>query len=148
MICMYVTDAGKGSVEVSIMDPSGHRDHCKATITTGSKEGVYMVEYTPNEVGLYSINISFSGSAIPKSPFGVNVGAAINSKAVYATGRGIQPRGVRVNQKAEFRVHTKEAGKAEVNFFKIQIIGPGEYIDIIIVKDKKLNFDNVKYNYC
>ena len=43
----------------------------------------------------------------------------------YATGRGIQPKGVRVNEKAEFRVHTKGAGAAEV---KVHIIGPGKAI--------------------
>lgn len=41
----------------------------------------------------------------------------------YATGRGIQPRGIRVNDKAPFRVHTKGAGNGEV---KVQIFGPGK----------------------
>lgn len=90
-----------------------------------NKDGVVLVEYTAMEVGLHSISITFSGKAIPKSPFGVNVGPAINAKAVYATGRGIQPRGVRVKQNAEFKVHTKDAGKGEV---KVQIIGPGKVL--------------------
>ena len=103
------------------MDPNGHRDKVKPTITP-QKDGVYLVEYTATVMGLHSINISFAGKAIPNSPFGVNIGAAINPKAVYATGRGIQPRGVRVKQHAEFKVHTKGAGTAEV---KCQVIGPG-----------------------
>ena len=53
--------------------------------------------------------------------------SASNAKSCYATGRGIQPRGVRVNEQADFRVHTKGAGTAEV---KIQIIGPGRLLDM------------------
>ena len=48
--------------------------------------------------------------------------AASNAKACYATGRGIQPRGVRVKDNADFYVHTKGAGEGEVS---VQIIGPG-----------------------
>ena len=118
----FQTDAGKGTVEVVIMDPAGHRDKIKPTISPVNKDGVVLVEYTSTEVGLHSISITFSSKSIPKSPYGVNVGPAINPKAVYATGRGIQPRGVRVKQNAEFKVHTKDAGKGEV---KVQIIGPG-----------------------
>ncbi|KAL4226921.1 hypothetical protein ACF0H5_014899 [Mactra antiquata] len=119
---VFTKDAGKGTVEVTILDPNGHKDKIKPTLQPINKDGVVLVEYTPVEVGLHSISITFSSTAIPKSPYGVNVGPAINPKAVYATGRGIQPRGVRVKQNAEFKVHTKDAGKGEV---KVQIIGPG-----------------------
>ncbi|XP_053377764.1 filamin-A-like isoform X5 [Mercenaria mercenaria] len=115
-------DAGKGTVEVTITDPQGHRDKVKPTIHPVDKDGVVLVEYTAVEMGLHSVSITYSSKAIPKSPFGVNVSSAINPKAVYATGRGIQPRGVRVKQNAEFKVHTKDGGKGEV---KVQIIGPG-----------------------
>ena len=116
-----ILDAGKGNVDVVILDPVGHKDKIKPTITP-SKEGVYLVEYTAMEAGLHSINVMFGGKPIPNSPFGVNVSPASNAKAVYATGRGIQPRGVRVKQHAEFKVHTKGAGTAEV---KVQVTGPG-----------------------
>lgn len=123
---MFFTDAGRGTVEVSILDPQGHREKVKPTIHPVNKDGVVLVEYTAIEMGLHSVSISFSGTTIPKSPYGVNVGAAINPKAVYATGRGIQPRGVRIKQRAEFKVHTKDAGVAEV---KVQVIGPGLSLD-------------------
>ena len=48
--------------------------------------------------------------------------AATNAKVCYASGRGIQPRGIRVKDNAEFKVHTKGAGKGDLN---VQIIGPG-----------------------
>lgn len=125
LVLIGFIDAGKGAVEVTVLDPAGHKDKVKPTVHPVNKEGVFLVEYTAVDVGLHSISITFSGGAIPKSPYGVNVGPAINPKAVYATGRGIQPRGVRVKQNAEFKVHTKDAGKGDV---KVQIIGPGEHI--------------------
>lgn len=54
--------------------------------------------------------------------------AASNAKMCYATGRGIQPKGVRVNGNADFKVHTKGAGSAEV---KVHIIGPGEPLQLV-----------------
>ena len=66
-------DAGRGNVEVTILDPSGHRDKVKSTIKAAGKDGVYLVEYTAKEVGLHSITVTFGSSTIPHSPFGVNV---------------------------------------------------------------------------
>lgn len=41
--------------------------------------------------------------------------AAFNAGACLAYGRGIQPRGLRVNEKADFFVTTKDAGEAELD---------------------------------
>ncbi|KAK3102524.1 hypothetical protein FSP39_011943 [Pinctada imbricata] len=120
---VFTKNAGKGNVDVAILDPHGRKDTIRPSISAvPGKEGVYLVEYIPAEPGLHSINIMFAGQQIPKSPYGVSVSPASNAKMCYATGRGIQPKGVRVNENADFKVHTKGAGTAEV---KIQIIGPG-----------------------
>ena len=75
---IYITDAGKGNVDVSILDPHGRKDTIRPSITTvPGKEGVYLVEYIPAEHGLHSINIMFAGQAIPKSPYGVSVSAGM-----------------------------------------------------------------------
>ncbi|XP_063405530.1 filamin-B-like isoform X4 [Mytilus trossulus] len=118
-------EAGKGNVDVVILDPHGRKDTIRPSINLApgkEKEGIYLVEYVALETGLHSVNVYFAGQQIPKSPFGVGVGAASNAKMCYATGRGIQPRGVRVKDNAPFKIHTKGAGNAEV---KVQIIGPG-----------------------
>ena len=47
---------------------------------------------------------------------------AVDARRCYATGRGIQPKGIRVNDNADFKVHTEGAGVGEL---KVQIIGPG-----------------------
>lgn len=44
---------------------------------------------------------------------------ACDAKKCYATGRGIQPKGVRVNDNADFKVHTQGAGEGEL---KVQVL--------------------------
>ncbi|CAL1528168.1 unnamed protein product [Lymnaea stagnalis] len=120
---VYTQSAGKGTIDVAILDPHGHKDKVRPAISpVVGKEGTYLVEYTAMEPGLHSVNVFFSGQQITGSPFGVNVAPASNAKACYATGRGIQPRGIRVKDQAVFYVHTKGAGDGEV---AVQIFGPG-----------------------
>ncbi|XP_041349933.1 filamin-A-like isoform X2 [Gigantopelta aegis] len=120
---IYTKGAGNGNVDVVVLDPHGRKDTVRPNIQpVKGKEGTYLVEYSPIEPGQYSVNVFFSGHQIPNSPFAVGVSPASNAKACYVTGRGIQPRGIRVKDNAEFKVHTKGAGKGDVN---VQIIGPG-----------------------
>jgi Filamin/ABP280 repeat len=65
-------DAGMGAVDVAILDPEGHRDATRPTITQKA-DGVWLVEYTPVAPGLHSVNVFFAGKAIPASPFGVGI---------------------------------------------------------------------------
>ena len=46
-------------------------------------------------------------------------------KKCYATGRGIQPRGVRVGDLADIKVHTEGAGDGEVTG---TLVGPRKSI--------------------
>ena len=39
---------------------------------------------------------------------------AVDARKCYATGRGIQPKGVRVRDNADFKVHTEGAGVGEL----------------------------------
>ncbi|BFZ08117.1 hypothetical protein BsWGS_11156 [Bradybaena similaris] len=120
---VYTQQAGRGTVDVVILDPNGQRDKVKPTIVPiVGKEGTYRVEYTALVPGLHSVNVFFNGIQIPGSPYGVTVASTSNAKAAYATGRGIQPRGVRVKDNAVFYVHTKGAGEGQVG---VQIFGPG-----------------------
>jgi len=47
---------------------------------------------------------------------------AVDARRCYATGRGIQPKGVRVGDDADFKVHTQGAGEGDLN---VKVIGPG-----------------------
>lgn len=49
--------------------------------------------------------------------------AACNPSACRAVGRGLQPKGVRVKETADFKVYTKGAGSGEL---KVTVKGPSE----------------------
>ncbi|XP_067932451.1 filamin-A-like isoform X2 [Watersipora subatra] len=115
-----IQGAGVGNVEVIIVDSRGHKDTCKARVSKSS-ETTYYVEYVAKEVGRYSVHIYFAGKEIPYSPYTVNIGAPVEPKKAYATGRGVQGKGVRIQDVADIMVHTAGAGSAEVSG---KLIGP------------------------
>jgi len=129
---VFTKNAGMGVVDVAILDPHGHRDSTRPTITQKS-DGVWLVEYYPTMDGLHSINIFFAGKAIPNSPFGVGITPAIDAKKCYVTGRGVQLSGIRVGDKPEFTVHTDGAGDGEL---KVSCEIGGKEIPISV---KKIN---------
>lgn len=45
-----------------------------------------------------------------------------DARKVRATGRGLQPQGVRVGDVADFKIHTEGAGEGVP---EVQVIGPG-----------------------
>ncbi|XP_064632240.1 filamin-A-like isoform X7 [Lineus longissimus] len=137
---VFTKKAGFGNIEIVILDPHGRKDIVKPKVTKTS-EDTYLVEYMPKEEGLHSVSVFFAGSAIPKSPFGVGVAPPCNPSKVYATGRGIQPKGVRVRDVADFQVHTEGAGDGEL---KVHVTGPGGVEEKVIVKQiDKTNYECV-----
>lgn len=125
-----IKDAGEGPVDVVINDPSGNPNAVKPKIQR-QPDGSYRVEYTPKVTGVHTISIVFCGQPIPKSPISVTITTASNAKKCYATGRGIQPKGIRVKDKADFKVHTKGAGEADL---KVTITGPGNVPEAVNIK--------------
>lgn len=45
----------------------------------------------------------------------------MDARKCYATGRGVQPKGIRVGDDADFKVHTKGAGEGEL---VVEVLGP------------------------
>jgi len=119
---IFTKDAGKGVPEVIILDPAGNRDSVPVKLRQISAD-VYRAEYAAPSVGVYSINVFFAGQPIPKSPYGVRVSPLSDARRVRATGRGLQPNGVRVGDDADFRVYTEGAGEGNLD---IRVIGPGQ----------------------
>nr|CAH8850742.1 unnamed protein product [Trichobilharzia regenti] len=151
---IFTAAAGPGNVDCVILDPLGRRDAIKPLITRQGEDN-YLVEYTPKDEGLHSVNVFFAGQQIPNSPFGVMVGPrppppvqspapivnqeapvqasqaqrkmslpkrpACDPKQAYATGRGIQPQGIRVKDLADFKVHTEDAGEGPL---EVSVIAP------------------------
>ncbi|XP_052358029.1 filamin-A-like [Oncorhynchus keta] len=113
-------DVYTAEVEVVIMDPAGKKNVVVSQIEDKGNSS-YRCTYKPTLEGAHTIYVTFAGGQISKSPFTVNIGEACNPSLVRAKGRGLQPKGLRVKETADFRVFTKGAGTGEL---KVTIKGP------------------------
>ncbi|KAM7336246.1 filamin-B isoform X1 [Alexandromys fortis] len=116
---IYTAGAGVGDIGVEVEDPQGKNTVELLVEDRGNQ--VYRCVYKPVQPGPHVIKVSFAGDAIPKSPFGVQVGEACNPNACRASGRGLQPKGVRIRETADFKVDTKAAGSGELG---VTVKGP------------------------
>lgn len=68
----YFSDAGKGTPEVIILDPSGRENTIPIKIKK-EPNGVFICDYTPAVQGVHSVNVFFANQPIIHSPFAVGV---------------------------------------------------------------------------
>ncbi|XP_035783298.1 filamin-A-like isoform X6 [Anopheles albimanus] len=115
-------DAGKGTPEVIVLDPANHKTTVAAKLRQiGSDQ--WRCEYTAKQIGLHSVNVFYCGQQIKGSPYGVRVAPVCDPRKVRASGRGLQPVGVRVNDDdVTFRIFTEGAGEG---IPEVKIFGPG-----------------------
>ncbi|XP_078091830.1 filamin-C isoform X3 [Mustelus asterias] len=128
---IYTAGAGSGDVGVVIVDPQGRRDTVEV-ILEDKGDSVMRCTYRPLLEGPHTIYVSFAGAVIPKSPFTVNISEACNPNACRASGRGLQPKGVRMKEMTDFKVFTKGAGTGEL---KVVIKGPKGTEEPVKVRD-------------
>ncbi|XP_046889363.1 filamin-C-like isoform X2 [Hypomesus transpacificus] len=128
---IYTAGAGNGDVSVIIVDPEGKKDTVEL-ILEDKGDSIFRCTYRPMLEGPHTIHVLFAGQEIPKSPFKVNIEEAINANACRATGRGLQPKGVRVMEVADFKVLTKGAGSGEL---KVSVKGPSGAEEPVKVRD-------------
>ena len=121
---IFTEGAGRGKPEVIVLDPHGLKDAIPVKMTPTGSEGVYHCEYMPSVLGVHSVNVFFAGNPIPDSPFGVRVGPASNPSKVQASGRGLQPHGIRAQELVDFKVFTEGAGEGHAT---VKIIGHNAY---------------------
>ncbi|XP_053530109.1 filamin-B isoform X2 [Ictalurus punctatus] len=117
---IYTAGAGIGDVTAAIKDPQGNKNTVEVMIEDKG-DSVFRCTYRPVQAGPHTVSVMFGGIAIPKSPYTVSVGPASTPSACRATGRGLQPRGVRVRQVADFKVDTRNAGSGDL---KVTVKGP------------------------
>uniref|UniRef100_A0AAR2JX40 Calponin-homology (CH) domain-containing protein n=1 Tax=Pygocentrus nattereri TaxID=42514 RepID=A0AAR2JX40_PYGNA len=115
---IYTAGAGAGDVSVVIVDPQGKKDTVEVLLENKG-DSMFRCTYKPVMEGPHTIHVSFAGQPIPKSPFKVHVSEASNPNTCRATGRGLQPKGVRVKEVADFRVFTKGAGTGELKVLSV-----------------------------
>lgn len=117
---IYTAGAGTGDVTAIIRDPQG-RQNTVEVMMEDKGDSTYRCTYKPTQAGLHTVTVTFGGAEIPKCPFNVDVGPACVPGACRATGRGLQPTGMRVKQVGDFKVTTKNAGSGDL---KVTIKGP------------------------
>ncbi|KAJ8249606.1 hypothetical protein COCON_G00228220, partial [Conger conger] len=128
---IYTAGAGAGDVSVVIVDPQGKRDTVEIVLENKG-DSTFRCTYRPVMEGAHTIHVTFAGQQIPKSPFTVNISEACNPSVCRATGRGLQPKGVRVKEVADFKVFTKGAGSGEL---KVSVKGPKGGEEPVKVRD-------------
>uniref|UniRef100_A0A8C4EKZ8 Filamin B n=1 Tax=Dicentrarchus labrax TaxID=13489 RepID=A0A8C4EKZ8_DICLA len=114
------TAAGTGDVTAMIRDPQGRQNIVEAMMEDKG-DSMYRCTYRPTQAGPHTVTVTFGGVGIPRSPFSVDVGPACTPGACRATGRGLQPSGLRVKQVGDFKVDTKNAGSGDL---KVLVKGP------------------------
>uniref|UniRef100_UPI003AAAA42C filamin-B-like n=1 Tax=Centroberyx gerrardi TaxID=166262 RepID=UPI003AAAA42C len=117
---IYTAGAGVGDVTAMLRDPQGRQNSVEVMMEDRG-DGVFHCTYRPTQAGPHAVSLSFGGVAVPRSPFGVDVGPACVPGACRATGRGLQPSGMRVRQVGDFRVDSRMAGSGEL---KVLVKGP------------------------
>ncbi|XP_049441714.1 filamin-B isoform X1 [Epinephelus fuscoguttatus] len=117
---IFTAGAGTGDVTAMIKDPQG-RQNTVEVMMEDKGDSMYRCTYKPTQAGPHTVSVLFGGAVIPKSPFKVDVGPACMPGACRATGRGLQPSGMRVKQVGDFKVDTKNAGSGDL---KVVIKGP------------------------
>lgn len=137
--------AGAGQVEVVIMDSEGKPNACPCRLQKVNDDN-YKCEYVANTPGAHSISILFAGKPIPKSPFIVQVDPYMDPRKVKATGRGLQPSGLRVGDKAQFQIAIDDGlGKIDPSQLNVKLVGPDgkteEKVNVKQASGKKLVFD-------
>uniref|UniRef100_A0A7M4FQA1 Filamin B n=1 Tax=Crocodylus porosus TaxID=8502 RepID=A0A7M4FQA1_CROPO len=127
---LYTAGAGVGDINAEVEDPHGKNTLEVAIEDKGNQ--TYRCIYKPTQAGPHSVRVTFAGEPIPKSPFAVFVGEACNPNACRASGRGLQPKGVRIRETADFKVDTKAAGSGEIS---VTIKGPKGLEELVKQKD-------------
>ncbi|KAF7233232.1 hypothetical protein EG68_08612 [Paragonimus skrjabini miyazakii] len=128
---VYTQNAGEGTVECTIVDPDGRRDSIRPRITQPEGDGVYLVEYTPKDCGVHQVLVNFAGQKLPESPYFVQVGPPFHPELAYVTGRGVQARGVRAQDRVSFQVHTERCGEqAQVQVSMVRSDGEIERVSV------------------
>ncbi|XP_031757111.1 filamin-B isoform X3 [Xenopus tropicalis] len=131
---IYTAGAGVGDIGIEVIDPQGRNNTVELALEDKGN-CVYRCTYKPIKAGPHNVAINFGGEATPKSPYLVSIGEACNPNACRANGRGLQPKGVRIRETADFRVDTKAAGSGDLH---VSVKGP-KGLDEVLKQSESLD---------
>ncbi|CAJ0927524.1 unnamed protein product [Ranitomeya imitator] len=113
-----LSKSGGPHVKTRVSNPSGNFTEA---FVQDNGDGTYKVEYTPYEQGVHSVDVSYNGSPVPKSPFRVPVTEGCDPSRVRVHGPGIQSG--TTNMPNKFTVETRGAGTGGLG---LAVEGPSE----------------------
>ncbi|KAL4100972.1 hypothetical protein QTP88_020993 [Uroleucon formosanum] len=103
--------AGVAPLDVKVIDSSGN---FLEPVLKDNKDGTFSCKYVPKSIGKHTLQVSYGGVAVPKSPFRVFVAQPLNANKVQIFGPGIES-GVKTNKPNHFTIDCSEAGIGELN---------------------------------
>ncbi|XP_065067168.1 filamin-A-like isoform X4 [Rhopilema esculentum] len=106
-----------GKLEGLVTTPSGKKDKVKVS---DNGDGTYDIEYTPKELGVYTLDVTYENVPVPGSPFKFKV-VKPGPRKVKVHGPGLK-KGY-VNKPNAFIIDTKGAGPGELS---LAVEGPSK----------------------
>ena len=110
-------DAGEGDLEVAVYGPEGCNKDVEIEKTTDTN---YVVRYTPDKAGAYSVAMKYSGTDIPNTPVKVGV---FDAGKVGVVGEHLNGEPIKVGTPVDFAISAVDAGEGELG---IVMEGPSQ----------------------
>lgn len=107
-----------GKVQCELTGPTGKRHLCPVL---NNGDGTYTVQYVPNEVGPYVLEVTYENVPVPGSPFRTQGVPGCDPRRVKVYGPGLE--GGITNNPCQFTVETKGCGQGSLS---LAIEGPSE----------------------
>ena len=121
--CVNVKDAGHAPLSASTMSPSGKVEMCEIE---EKEEGIYIVEFVPQETGEYQVTVNYGGTEMRQSPLSLNV---YDPEKVVVNVQSISKSTYQANQAVEFVVNAGAAGNGIVT---ASAKGPRGFRDVTV----------------
>ncbi|XP_057297037.1 filamin-B-like isoform X3 [Hydractinia symbiolongicarpus] len=142
-IAIDTRKAGKAKLNVEVVDEVGNP--VKVDLVE-EEPGLFASSYYPEKEGPHTVNVTYGGKHVPKSPFKVKVNPSFDASKVKVYGPGIEPEGVKATQPTYFEIDASDAGEGNVD---INIEPTGRNMpkvkDIDVKEGKKPNSYIVTY---
>ena len=113
-----ITNTGSGKVQCELTGPSGKRHLCPVQ---NNGDGTYTVQYVPNEVGPYLLDVTYENVPVPGSTFRTQAIPGCDPRRVKVYGPGLE--GGITNSPCQFTVETKGCGQGSLS---LAVEGPSE----------------------
>uniref|UniRef100_A0A2S2QCD4 Filamin-A n=1 Tax=Sipha flava TaxID=143950 RepID=A0A2S2QCD4_9HEMI len=109
------SEAGIGELNVNLVNEKGVNVPLQVN---DNEDGSFLIDYVPTVPGVHNLNCTYGGVKVPQSPIKINVQSPVDLTKVKVDGlETLAP----VNSLQQFRVMTRDAGRAE---FAVVITGP------------------------